>query len=67
MDEADRAQQDQEFYARIQQTKPKKEAEPTGYCLFCGEEILDKQRRWCDVSCRDAWEKEHKRQLYRSR
>lgn len=31
-------------------------ANATGYCLNCGE-ILNGERRWCDVSCRDDWEK----------
>ncbi len=29
---------------------------PTGSCLCCGRTIQN--RRWCDVSCRDTFEKE---------
>jgi hypothetical protein len=32
------------------------EAEATGECLFCGEE-LPEHRRWCDADCRDGWQK----------
>ena len=28
----------------------------TGYCLYC-ENDLDDGKRWCDVECRDAWQK----------
>lgn len=27
----------------------------TGRCLYC-DEILDDVHRWCDSSCRDAWQ-----------
>lgn len=30
---------------------------PTGRCLWC-DEILDDEMRWCDVGCRDAWQKQ---------
>lgn len=35
-----------------------KEASPeaTGECLFCGEPIEEKGRRWCDAECRDGWQ-----------
>ena len=32
------------------------EAEATGECLFCSEE-LPEGRRWCDADCRDGWQK----------
>ena len=32
------------------------EAEATGECLFCTEE-LPEGRRWCDADCRDGWQK----------
>jgi len=53
----------------------KKEAEPTGYCLNCGEQLaeteviekaivepslLDGASRWCDADCRNDWEKSKK-------
>jgi len=28
----------------------------TGYCLNC-EAPVEKPRRWCDVECRDDWER----------
>ena len=40
--------------------KLKPEAEFTGECLWCSEE-LQAPRRWCDADCRDAWEKDKRR------
>lgn len=52
MDNIDRAQQELEAYATL--VKPpdanKKEAKPTGFCLYCGERI-SKGQRWCDSEC----------------
>lgn len=31
-----------------------------GICLNCGAAV-DGLRRWCDVDCRDDWEREQKR------
>lgn len=31
---------------------------PTGECLWCGAP-LPHPLRWCDVACRDDWEKHH--------
>jgi hypothetical protein len=42
----------------VQSRKP--EAEETGFCLLCGEE-LPLGRRWCDAEHRDRWEKERSR------
>lgn len=36
------------------------EAQATGVCLSCGEE-LGPDVRWCDASCRDDWEREKRR------
>lgn len=33
---------------------------PTGRCLYCDELVADTQR-WCDASCRDAWQKTNQR------
>lgn len=30
----------------------------TGYCLNC-REYVDPPRRWCDVDCRDTWERDN--------
>ena len=58
-DELDRAQQDIEFLAQVTKPNLELEAEATGYCLFCGEKIIDDpQRRWCSFECMDLWEKE---------
>ncbi len=27
-----------------------------GLCLYCGSELFDDERRWCDAHCRDEWE-----------
>ena len=56
MDDIDRANQDQEVYERFRKVNTKKEAEETGFCLFCFEPV-EKGRRWCCVHCRDQWEK----------
>ena len=31
------------------------EAEATGRCLSCGEDV-EHGRRWCDAACRDTWQ-----------
>lgn len=61
MDEADIAQAQLEremtrLIAHRRETGPA----PTGYCLWCGEPVPP-TRRWCDVECRDAWERDHAR------
>jgi len=38
----------------------KADAEETGFCLLCGEEV-EPGRRWCDAEHRDRWEKERTR------
>ena len=38
----------------------KPEAEFTGNCLWCDEEVMA-PKRWCDTDCRDLWEKDRKR------
>ena len=61
-DEVDKTQEDIDFLISVG-SKPnlKKEAEPTGYCLFCGEKIIDDpHRRWCSFECMSLWEKERK-------
>ncbi len=30
---------------------------PDGYCHFCGRKI-ESPKRWCDVTCREDWERE---------
>lgn len=61
MDNIDRAQQELEAYATL--VKPpdanKKEAKPTGFCLYCGERI-PKGQRWCDAECHADWEAEQR-------
>ena len=60
MDIVDRAQEELEAYEKFRSKRHRKEAEETGYCLFCGEP-LPKGRRWCNADCRDSWEKENRR------
>lgn len=61
MDMIDRAQQEIDFASANRCPKePKREAEETGYCLYCGE-LVAKGHRWCSVGCRDEWEKEQKK------
>lgn len=62
--EIDRAVENQEHITdmnieSIRDKASKKEAEPTGRCLFC-HEILADDRRWCDSDCRDDWEHERR-------
>jgi len=34
----------------------KRTIEATGFCLSCGEKVTE-EKRWCDSTCRDDWEK----------
>jgi hypothetical protein len=47
-------------FALMEIRSRKPEAEETGFCLLCGEEVPP-GRRWCDAEHRDRWEKERKR------
>ena len=65
MDVVDRAQMEIEMQDAVRKSEAdKKEAEETGYCLYCGEPV-EKGRRWCDADCRDGWEKEQKLNPYK--
>ena len=60
-DEIDRA--DQEVERNLAQAmRLRKRAAPaaTGFCLYCGE-VVDEERRWCSIDCREDWEKEARR------
>ncbi len=66
MDEIDRATEHTEMLrqAALDKARAKaheKDADATGYCLYCGEE-LPPGRRWCDWSCMAAWDAEAKYQ-----
>jgi hypothetical protein len=56
-DQADRAAAMEELRRRaaLQVRKPEA-AEATGFCFNC-EARLGTGRRWCDVHCRDDWQK----------
>lgn len=60
MDIADRAQQDIDFMESVKRGPITKEAEETGFCLFCGEPV-PKGRRWCDRTCCSGWEREQEK------
>lgn len=60
MDVADRAQQDTDFLEAHRAKPITREADETGFCLFCGEPVPPGYR-WCDKTCRDQWEKERAR------
>ena len=64
MDNIDRANRDMEMYEKHRPKFFKKEAEPTGYCLFCDEPVPD-NRRWCCPACRNMWEKLQKRMRHK--
>jgi hypothetical protein len=58
-DEADRADALIEMVAgcaiaAARQALP--DAQATGACLWCGDEV-SAGRRWCDADCRDDWER----------
>ena len=36
--------------------KVKLKAQHTGKCLNC-DEVVDPPKRWCDIDCRDDWER----------
>jgi hypothetical protein len=56
----DLVEQTDSFALRDIRSKLKPEAEATGYCLACSEEVAP-PRRWCDADCRDMWEKDKRR------
>ena len=63
MDVMDKTQQDMEAIEELSHkyaVHDIKEAEETGYCLYCGEPVKE-GRRWCNSECRSAWEYEQKR------
>jgi hypothetical protein len=45
---------------RLLQLRRRAGPQPTGRCLWCGEPVRP-PLRWCDVSCRDDWERAHER------
>lgn len=52
----------EDFFFKVAQHNRKAMLPPveaTGRCLYC-DEYLGDGRRWCEASCRDAWEKEQK-------
>jgi hypothetical protein len=44
--------------AAISQRKPEG-PQATGFCFNCDAHVAPKQR-WCDVGCRDDWEKQQR-------
>lgn len=58
-DEADMTQDRLELEDKIRKkytVRPVKEAEATGFCLNCGED-LPTTMRWCDADCQSDWQK----------
>lgn len=63
MDVLDKTQQDMEAIEALSwkyMAHDVKDAEETGYCLYCGEPVT-KGRRWCDKACQEAWSHEQQR------
>lgn len=73
-DEADVTQDRLELEAEVMRKfrgVPKREAEPVGKCLNCGESFVDedghelvvggKEKRWCDEYCAVDWTKRQQR------
>lgn len=59
-DEIDRAAEEVEMFQQEAQRQRKKEAPGyTGECIWCGEK-LEHPRRFCDVDCRDDYERYNK-------
>lgn len=55
------AAEHQTLQRALQKRKPEGPA-ATGYCLSCGPEMrLEDERRWCDASCRDDYERRRAR------
>jgi hypothetical protein len=56
-DQSDRASAMEELRRRAALERRQPEAPPaTGYCLNCEAKLREGQR-WCDVHCRDDWQK----------
>lgn len=56
-DDADKADFQQEMFREAAMKMRRQEGPlPTGKCLFC-DEPLPMPHRWCDVDCREDWEK----------
>lgn len=63
MDVLDKTQQDMEAIEALSwkyKAHDVKDAEETGFCLYCGEPV-QKGRRWCDKTCQEAWSYEQQR------
>ena len=63
MDTLDKTQQDMEAIEALSwkyKAHDVKDAEETGYCLYCGEPVKE-GRRWCCPECRSDWEHEQQR------
>lgn len=63
MDTLDKTQQDMEAIEALSwkyKAHDVKDAEETGYCLYCGEPV-NEGRRWCCPECRSDWEHEQQR------
>lgn len=57
-DQGDRAAAMEELRRRAAQAVRKPEApQATGFCLNCEARLSGEGRRWCDVHCRDDWQK----------
>lgn len=60
----DRAQQREEqivsdaiAHARRAQQRMDERMPATGYCHSCGDPVIDYQGRFCDLECRDDWQR----------
>lgn len=57
MDEADQGNEKAEQHLASALARRKESGPPpVGYCYSCGE-VVGPGRRWCDILCRDDWEK----------
>ena len=61
-DEVDQAQEhiEREAAVLIAATRRREGPTPTGRCHYC-DEILGDTDRWCDIGCRDHWQREQAR------
>lgn len=60
-DSIDHAVEIEDFMLQTQLTKRRDEAADfTGFCLYC-EEPVEQPHRWCDVACRDDYQKQQAR------
>lgn len=70
-DDADIAQKNSEHFdeirrRQIQENAKKRELHPNGHCHECDEDVPE-ERLFCDIDCRDTYEKRRRADIYNGR